>query len=65
MPAGVGRVQGFEPPWLECVFCSFLVLDVEPHPQGMFVAGFMIFVSWQLAGGCKVVLELGEPGEPL
>ena len=44
-PAGVGFVEGFESPGLECVFCPFLVLDVEPHPQSMLVLRCMIFVS--------------------
>ncbi len=53
------------PPWLERVLCPFLVREVEPNTQSVFVPGFVIFVSGQLPGGCKVVLEFGEPGEPV
>ena len=41
------------------------MLDVEPHPQSVFVLRCMIFVAGELAGGGNIVLELGEPGEPL
>ena len=64
-PAGKGFVEGLESPWLEGVFCPFLVLDVEPHPQSMLVPGVIIFVSGELSGGGDIVLELSEPAEPL
>ena len=45
VPARVGGVECFEPPWLQRFLCPSLVLDVEPHTQGVFVLGFMVFVS--------------------
>ena len=65
VPPGVGGVEGFESPWLECFFCPFLVLDVEPNTQSVFVPGVVMFVAGQLPGSGKIVLELGEPGEPV
>ena len=50
-----GGVQGFAPLWLECFFGSILVLDVEPHTQGVFVPGVIVFVAGQLDCGCNVV----------